>query len=151
LKPILGKLALPQVQEIGTYDRRMLAEHKPPGMQGSVLQNLGRRPTSLLLWGVATGPTALAFTKKLDAMFHARTPVAFTSDITADARIQKVLIEDVNFSQLAGKPARFAYILRLKEFIKPGQAPSPSPSSVDSNAQKDAQQSMNNFLARVNP
>lgn len=147
---MLGDLALPQVQEIGTYDRRMLAEHKPPGMQGSLLQNLGRQPTSLLLWGVATGPTALTFTKKLDALFRARTPVAFTSNITADARIQKVLIEDVKFSQLAGKPERFSYVLRLKEFTKPDHVLTSS-TTVDSNAQKDAQQAMNNFLAGVNP
>jgi hypothetical protein len=146
---MLGNLVLPQVQQIDTYDRRMLAEHKPPGMAGSLLQNLGRQPTCVLLWGVATGPTALAFTKKLDALFRARTPVAFTSDVVADSRIQKVLIEDAKFCQLAGKPERFSYALRLKESIKPGQAPPPS--SVDSNAQKDAQQSMNNFLASVKP
>ena len=43
MRPMLDDIELPQVQEIAAYDRRMLAEHKPPGMDGSLLQNLGRQ------------------------------------------------------------------------------------------------------------
>jgi len=87
MRPMLDDLELPQVQEISAYDRRTLAEHKPPGMSGNFLQNLGRRPTRLVLWGVATGPEALTFTQKLDNKFRSAKPVPFTADIVTDAEI----------------------------------------------------------------
>jgi hypothetical protein len=119
MRPMLDDIELPQVQEIATLERRVLAEHKPPGMAGSLLQNLGRRPTRLTLWGVATGPEALDFIQKLDDKFRAATPVPFVADILKDAEIEQMLIEDLKLQELAGKPERFAYVLTLREFIEP--------------------------------
>src|SRR5215213_5435937 len=119
MRPMLDDLELPQVQEIATLERRVLAEHKPPGMAGSLLQNLGRRPTRLTLWGVASGPDALSFVEKLDGKFRAAKPVPFTADIVADAEIEQVMIDDLRMQELAGKPERFAYVLTLREFIEP--------------------------------
>lgn len=144
MRPMLDDLELPQVQEIGTRERRVLAEHKPPGMSGSLLQNLGRRPTSLVLWGVATGPTALDFTKKLDAKFRAAKPVPFTADIVADAKIDNVLIEDVKFEQVAGKPERYSFLLTLREYIKPIE-PETAP-GIDTDIAGDAQDLLNGIV-----
>jgi hypothetical protein len=119
MRPMLDDLELPQVQEIATLERRVLVEHKLPGMAGSLLQNLGRRPDRLTLWGVVTGPEALDFIQKLDEKFRAATPVPFTADIIKNAEIEQMLIEDLKFQDLAGKPERFAYILTLREFIEP--------------------------------
>jgi hypothetical protein len=119
MRPMLDDLELPQVQEVSTYERRTLAEHKPPGMPGSLLQNLGRRPVRLVLWGVASGPDALSFAQKLEDKFRAAKPVPFTADIVKDSEIELMLIEDVKLQEVAGKPERFAYVLALREFIKP--------------------------------
>jgi hypothetical protein len=116
---MLDDLELVQVQEIGTYDRRVLAEHKPPGMEGSLLQNLGRRPVRLSLWGVATGEEAMQFIEKLQEKFRAGAPVDFIADIIADAEIEKMVIDDLQMQDLAGKPDRYAYVLTLREFIEP--------------------------------
>ncbi len=145
MRPMLDDLELPQVQEIGTREHRVLAEHKPPGMSGSLLQNLGRRPTSLRLWGVATGPTALDFAKKLDAKFRAAKPVPFTADIIADAKIEKVLIEDLKFAQVAGKPDRYSFALTLREFIKPIE-PGTADTGIDTSAADDAQNLLNGMV-----
>ena len=119
MRPMLDDLELPQVQEIRTHDLRALAEHKPPGMSGSLLQNLGRRPTVLLLWGVASGPEARAFITQLEDKFRAAQPVPFTADIVDEAGIDKVRIADLKLDELAGKPDRFTYILTLREHIEP--------------------------------
>jgi len=119
MKPMIDDLELPQVQEIATLDRRALAEHKPPSMSGSLLQNLGRRPTNLTLWGVATGSDALSFVEKLSDKFKANQPVSFTADIIADAEIEKMIIDDLRVQDLAGKPQRYAYVLTLREYIEP--------------------------------
>jgi len=119
MRPMLDDLELPQVQEITGLDRRTLVEHKPPGMEGSVLQNLGRRPGRVELWGVATGPDAAAFIDKLTTKFRAGTPVPFTADIVADAKIDRVMIADLHAEEEAGKPQRYAYRVTLQEFIEP--------------------------------
>lgn len=137
VKPMLDDLELPLVQEIATYDKRMLAEHKPPGMEGSLLQNMGRRPERIILWGVAAGTDALKFVEKLEDKFKAGKPVPFTTDITADSKIDNVIIEDLSWQELAGKPERYAYVLSLLEFISPLQ-PDTDTASVDAAAAQDA-------------
>lgn len=144
MRPMLDDLELPQVQEIGTREHRVLAEYQAPGMSGSLLQNLGRRPTCVALWGVATGPTALDFTKKLDAKFRAAKPVPFTADIVADAKIDQVMIEDVKFEQLAGKPERFSFVLTLREFIKPIEPQTAS--GIDTDIADDASNLLNGMV-----
>jgi hypothetical protein len=119
MRPMLDDLELPQVQEIATVERRVLAEHKPPGMAGSLLQNMGRRPSCIVLWGVATGPEALAFVEELDGKFRAGRPLPFTADIIAEARIERVVIDALHVQDLAGKPQRYAYVLTLRESIEP--------------------------------
>ncbi len=119
MRPMLDDLELPQVQEIRSQDRRDLAEHRPPGMDGSLLQNLGRGPTRLALWGIASGPQARTFIETLDGKFRAGAAVSFTADIVADSEIEKLKIDDLRIQELAGKPDRFAYVLTLREFIEP--------------------------------
>ncbi len=105
-------------------------------MSGSLLQNLGRRPARLALWGVADGPGALAFTQKLEAKFRDGKPVSFTPDIIKDAGIDQMIIEDFRLQDLAGKPNRFAYVLTLREFLKPLE-PDTAP-SIDTGILGDA-------------
>jgi hypothetical protein len=119
---MLDDMELRLVQEITVLERRVLAEHKPPGMSGSLLQNLGRRPSRLALWGVAAGEDARKFVEDLDAKFRGGQPLPFTADIVADAALEKVVVEDLRVQDLAGKPERFAYVLTLREYIEPAEA-----------------------------
>jgi outer membrane protein OmpA-like peptidoglycan-associated protein len=116
---MLDDLELPNVQEISTYDRRILAEHKPPGMEGSLFQNMGRSPERIGLWGLALGPEALQFMQKLNDIFQAGKPVSFCADIVVKSNLDLVLIEDLQWEELAGKPEQAGYILSLREFISP--------------------------------
>ena len=135
-RPVLDDLELPLVQEITTLDRRVLSEHKPPGMSGSLVQNLGRRPMRVVVAGIAAGPDSLATAQKLDDKFRAAKPVPFTGDIVADARLDLVLIEDLRLQELAGVPLRISYTLTLREFIKPVD---PAPvAGIDGNIAGDA-------------
>jgi hypothetical protein len=118
---MLDDLELTLVQEVSTFDKRMLAEHKPPGMDGSVLQNLGRRATCIVLWGVALGEDSRTFMEKLDTKFKAGKPLPFVADITEDMEIENVLIDDLRFQELAGKTDRFAYVLTLREHQVPAE------------------------------
>jgi hypothetical protein len=119
MKPMLDDLELPLVQEITTHDRRTLAEHKPPGMEGSLLQNLGRRPERLVLWGIAAEDNAQETIEKLEEKFRSGGPFAFTADISTDSEIEQIVIDDFQVQEIAGKPQRFAFTLTLREFIEP--------------------------------
>ncbi len=144
MRPMLDDMELPQVQEIATRDRRALAEHKPPGMAGSLLQNMGRRPTRLILGGVANGPEALGFTERLNEKFHASEPVSFVADIVADAEIEQMLIDDLHLQELAGKPQRFAYVLVLREHLEPLEPEDAA--ALNSEVLGDAQRLMDDLI-----
>ncbi len=119
MRPMLDDIELPQVQEILTHHVRRLAEHKPPGMAGSLLQNLGRKPGGIVVWGFALGDNARDFLETLSERFKAGAPVPFTSDIVADANLDRVVIDDLRWEEVAGKPERYAYLLTLREYIEP--------------------------------
>ncbi len=119
MRPMLSTIELPQVQEIRVDDLRSLAEHNPPGMDGSLLQDLGRTPTCLTVWGVATGPDAPTLVEQLKAEMRAGSPVDWVADITVDTELEQVVIDDVQVRQLAGRPDRFAYAIALREYIEP--------------------------------
>lgn len=144
MRPMLDDLELPQVQEITTYDRRMLAEHKPPGMDGSLLQNLGRRPAHLTLWGVKTGSDALEFVETLEEKYRAGAAVPFVADIIAEADIQQMIIDDLQWQELAGKPDRYSYVLTLREYIEPAEPEDTS--FLENNILDDADDLFDNLL-----
>jgi hypothetical protein len=145
MRPMLDDLELPQVQEIGEHDRRALAEHKPPGMDGSLLQNLGRRPLHLVVRGVASGADARGFLDKLEQKFAAGDPLPFTADIVADAELDTVLVDDLQLEELAGRPERWAYTLELREHIEPVE-PAAAP-GVDSDLLNEAANAVSSLTA----
>lgn len=144
MQPMIDELELPQVQELDITERRDLAEHRAPGMDGSLLQNLGRGPACLALWGVATGPTALELTEQLDAKFRAGEPVAFVADITTDSEIEEMLIDDLRLQELAGRPDRVAFALTMREYVEPVEPADVSP--VESDLLGDAQDLMDDLV-----
>lgn len=118
---MLDGAELPQVQELTTSDLRALAEHKPPGKDGSLLQNLGRSPTTLIVRGVASDPKALELIDKLKQELRTGVAVPFVADITTETGIDVVLVDDLQVRQLSGDSGRFAYALTLREFVEPVQ------------------------------
>lgn len=137
MRPMLDDLELPLVQEIRSYDQRALAEHSPPGLPGTHLQNMGRAPARLLIWGVATGPDELDFVEQLDQKFKQGDPLPFTADITAEAEIDLIIIETLQWQEVAGNPQRQAYVMTLREYIEPVEPENLS--LLDSDILEDAQ------------
>ncbi|MEM6796452.1 MAG: hypothetical protein AAF725_20945 [Acidobacteriota bacterium] len=142
---MIDELELPQVQEIGTYESRALAEMKPPHMEGSFFQDLGRRPFRIALWGVATGASAKEFIGALDEKFRAAEPVTFTADIAQSAEIERLVIRDLRLEELAGRPDRLAYGLTLEEYLEPAEPASaepPGPGPLDDEVLAEASELM---------
>jgi hypothetical protein len=136
MRPMLAGTELPQAQEISTADLRALAEHKPPGKDGSLLQDLGRAPTTVTVVGVATDPTALDLVGSLKKDLRTGEGVPFVADITAATTVETVLVEDLRVRQLAGAPDRYAYVLTLSEYVEPVEPASTA--AVDASVLDDA-------------
>ena len=67
MRPMLDDIALPQIQTLRVKDSGSLVEHRSPEMDGSYFQNLGRRATTILVAGIASGPEALELLAALTA------------------------------------------------------------------------------------
>src|SRR6266478_6799340 len=139
-KPMLGDVELQLVQEIDAEEEQVLAQHSVPALEGDFLQGLGRRAERVTLTGVITGPEAGDGLKSLREKFRGAAPVSFVADIATATKVDKVLIEEMDVRELAGKPERFEYGFALREFIPPPKTqqekplpppPPPPPPPVD--------------------
>jgi outer membrane protein OmpA-like peptidoglycan-associated protein len=126
-KPMLGGVALQQVQTIEGVETEVLKDHAIPAMEGDFLQDLGRRAARIRVTGVLTGPTSLKDLDGLRTKFKAAAPVDFVADIATATRIRQMLIEKMWSRELAGKPQRFEYAISLVESIGATKATSPAP------------------------
>ena len=128
---MLGDLELQQVQRLETEEDQLFVQHRVPGLEGDFLQGLGRRGSRLALTGVLSGAESQEGLKKLREKFKGAEPVSFVSDIATATKVDKVLIEEMEVRDLAGKPERFEYTFVLREFTPPpaeeSEAPPPAP------------------------
>ncbi|WP_344416848.1 peptidoglycan-binding protein [Amycolatopsis minnesotensis] len=115
---MLGDLELDQVQLVETDEDQVFTRHPVPGLEGDFLQDLGRRGARLRLAGVLTRPETSENLAALRAKFHAGEPVAFVSDISTATLVDRVLIEEMDVRELAGRPSMFEYAFGLREFTE---------------------------------
>jgi outer membrane protein OmpA-like peptidoglycan-associated protein len=144
-KPMLDGIALQQVQEIGGEQREIFNQHHVPALEGDFHQDLGRRAVRIGLNGVLTGPEAANNLATLRTKFRAAAPVAFVADIATATKVTRMLIEEMGVRELAGKPMRYEYALKLVEFIGPAKAktqasptPPPAPNLNSGNLRVEA-------------
>jgi carboxypeptidase family protein/DNA circularisation protein len=138
-----------------TSDRRSIVEHKVPGKEASVLQDLGRHSLSFGFVGEFVGTEAKTTAEALWQKFSKGKVVPFSSDIVALTEVSKVLIERLDFEELAGDLARFRYHLLLREYKDPEEEQEASPSQEDEaqdatdDATDDASGSVNYVTGKV--
>lgn len=107
------------VYNISTTERRTLVEHKVPGLEGNLFQDLGREPVRISFDGILQGSLAKKNLEQLRKKFRAGKPVQFASDITGATDITKVLIEDLVIGDTLGNSTRFNYSIILREYTEP--------------------------------
>jgi len=116
---MLAGVELPGVQKIHTEEERAVVEHRVPGLAGSVLQDLGRGTTGIILEGIFHGEEALDDMESLREKFKAAEPVLFSADITASSDVTEVLIDELQVKEVAGRPDHYRYTIRLLEYVPP--------------------------------
>ncbi len=137
-KPMLDGFALQYVQEIECQEEEALAQHGIPALEGDFLQDAGRRAVRVALTGVLAGTDAGDNLKTLREKFKSGTPVPFVDDIATATTVDKMLIEELNVREIAGKPERFGYAVSLYEYIA-SQAPGEETQQIPGAPQVDAE------------
>jgi hypothetical protein len=150
-----GQIEVRNVFNISTTDKRDMIEHKIPGMEGDVFQNLGRSPVEISFDGTFQGKTAKENLEILRTKFKQGTPLPFHSDLSGAADITKVLINDLRVEEVAGVTGSYHYFIVIQEYKEPPPEPVIPPSQDDAAAQwqeeksQEAVDSINVLVGKV--
>ena len=125
---MLDGIELQAVQQIEGVEHEVVRQHEVPALEGDFLQDLGRDAVRISLDGVVSGDGVGDRLKKLREKFAAAKAVPFVADIATATRVDRVLVEELGIREIAGKPARFEYAMRLREFTAP---PTPNVIPID--------------------
>ena len=134
----IGKVELIGVQDVHTEEARNLVEQRVPDQQGSLFQDLGRDPVTIVLEGLLFGAKVLEDLEKLRAAQTKAEPVAFAADIAVGTELTEVIIEDVKVRQVAGYPDRYRFTIRVREHVEPPESPAKAQAAVNDAVAADA-------------
>ena len=138
------------VSSVVMDDRRAIVELRIPGAQGSILQDLGRRPVVVRFEGELQGQDAKTTLESLRAKFKSGKPLSFSSDLTGVAEVTQVLIEDLRVDESMGSSSTFEYTLTLREYIEPKEAEDEKPPSQDEDAKDAVDDETDDAVSTVN-
>jgi hypothetical protein len=123
-KPMLGEFEIDGIHIIESFERRVLAEHRVPGLAGSYLQDMGTEANLVVIRGSKSGDDARDdFLQHIRDLFNKGDPVTFTADINVATDLTDVLIEDLQVAEIGGSPDSFRYAITLRKYVKPPEPP----------------------------
>jgi hypothetical protein len=125
--PILDSWEPPMIERISTIETRRCAILSVPGLDGDLRQDLGRNGLAVEIRGSLQGDDARDdLLKQVREKFAAGSPVDFVADIVKESKLERVVIEELEFSEVAGSPDSFRYRVVLREYTEPPAPPAPS-------------------------
>ncbi|WP_295455127.1 hypothetical protein [uncultured Thiodictyon sp.] len=134
----IGGIELTGVQDLRTEESRTLVENRVPEQQGSVFQDLGREPLTLVLEGLLFRPESLDDLERLREAQAKAQPLSFAADIAVGSELTDVIIEDLRVRQVAGYAHRYHFALRLREHRAPPAPAQAGLAAVDAQVSADA-------------
>jgi len=123
----LAGIQLNRVHRIGTLEQATLVHHRIPGLEGNIVQNLGRDSVQLQIEGIFYGTPAKDDLEALRSVYKQREPVDFLAEIVGQSYFGQVILERFEVRQLADDPDQFSYTLTLTEYVEP---PEPATATV---------------------
>jgi hypothetical protein len=122
--PMIDSWEPPMIERIASVESRRLAVLPVPGLDGDLHQDLGRSALAIEISGSLNGDDVRDdFLKQLREKYLAGDPVDFVADIVKESKLEKVLIEELELSEVAGSPDAFRYRIVLREYTKPPEPP----------------------------
>lgn len=117
----IAGISLPRIHRIATREQADFASHRIPGLDGNVVQDMGRQSVRLNIEGIFYGATAKDDLEALRDVYKAREPVDFLADITGQAYFSQIIVERMEVRQSAEEPEQFSYRLSIAEYVPPPQ------------------------------
>jgi len=145
---------LRSVRNISIGERRIIVEHRVPGLEGGILQDLGRVPVRISFDGMIFGDQAKDGLEIIRSKFKAGQAFPFNSSLTGIAEVTQVLIEDLSVDETSSVSNGYRYSITLREYSLPPEEEEPpsqeeeAKESVDE-ASEDALTSVNYITGRV--
>jgi hypothetical protein len=133
----IAGVVLNRVHRLQTLEQSQFVHHPVPGMQGTVVQNLGRDRVRLQLQGIFYGDKALENLETLRKIYKDQQPVDFLADVVGQAYFSQVILEQFEVTQAAQEPDQFSYVLAIAEYTPSAIQPTAT-ASVNSSIQRDA-------------
>src|SRR5882672_2601019 len=127
VRPLIGGWSPPSIERIASFESRRLAVLPVPGLSGDLHQDMGRGALAIEIVGsLATDDTRDQFLKDVREKFLAGDPVDFVADIAKESELERVLIEELRFEEIANDADMFRYRIVLREYTEPPEPPAPS-------------------------
>jgi len=137
------------IYKVWTGDHRAIIEHKVPGKEASVFQDLGRHSLRFAFAGEFVGAKSKTVAEALWHKFDRGKALPFTSDVATLAGVKKVVIEQLEFEDSAGRVGQFRYRLTLREYKEPPKKKTQVPNQADK-AEKKAKEETDKAKGAVN-
>lgn len=124
VRPLIDGWEPRNIERIASWESRRCAVLPSPGLSGDLHQDLGRAALVVQIEGsLATDELRDTFLKDLREKFLAGDPVDFIADIIKESELEQVLIDALEFEEIAGDPDMFRYRVVLREYTEPPEPP----------------------------
>lgn len=117
----IAGISLPRIHRIATREQADFISHRIPGLDGNVVQDIGRHSVRLQIEGIFYGATAKDDLEGLRDVYKSREPVDFLADIVGQAYFSQIIVETLEVRQAADEPDQFSYRLTIAEYVPPPQ------------------------------
>ena len=117
----IAGISLPRIHRIATRERADFISHRIPGLDGNVVQDIGRHSARLHIEGIFYGTKAKDDLEALRDVYKKREPADFLADIVGQAYFSQIIVETFEVRQAADEPDQFSYWLTIAEYVPPPQ------------------------------
>jgi len=113
--PMVDDLALDAVAWISNRTAPRTASVPVAGLEGDAQQGLGRSSHEVRLGGVLVGEGVADGLAELQEKCASGSEVVFHADITTALDVERMIVVESEFVEVAGRPGRYEYFLHLRE------------------------------------
>ncbi len=139
IRPMIGEHELTGVVDLKVIDERRIVQHRLPGLNGHLLQDLGGASTEIRIIGSLSGDEKRgAFLEEIRGLYDAGDPVVFVTDLLTATDVEEVIVADLQVREHAGEPEVVHYAIRLTEYVPPPA----TPVSVEQTIEAEAAESL---------
>lgn len=135
----LAGIRLERIHKVAALEQAAFVHHRIPGLEGNIVQEMGRDSVRLQIEGIFYGPNAKDDLATLRTAYKKREPVDFLAEIIGQAYFAQVMIEGFQVLQQAREPEQFGFVLAVAEFVPPPEPEAAPTLSVDNDIVEQAQ------------